>query len=526
MKSLGPRQSFRREIVIAMSAAFAVSAVGSALLIIYITRDRTFSLGRDQAASFVAAVAPKMAYGLLIEGADRSVAEKALRESTQRPDVVFAGLYGLDGAEVVQLGDPEISLPRSAVFDLRKENEVVVKSSRHWHAVAPVVLTSSLTIEGPAKPTVLGHLYVVWSHAPYQALHDAIVVATTIGAVTSLLAGLSWIAWRSRRLTKPIVDLAKVMDLGTINDSITAPLTGTAEIDRIADAFNRLMTRLADHRGILEQTVAQRTSALRQTNDELRVAIADAQQAERFKSAFLAAVSHEMKTPLHAIDAGLRDALHELEFVSDDATASEVRAHLLSVIGQKEQLLTQINQILDYARAKAGRHTLNWRQLDCVEFTRQINKLFQPIAKSRHNKLTVRHIGNDSFVTDCEKLNAITINLLSNACNFTSHGRVEMFISVMDRQMLLAVEDTGCGIDSSLIDSVWEEFRQADMGENRSKGGTGLGLAVTKAFVELLGGSAAIESTLGVGTRVTVQIPARDQFVHSPSKGKMANVDV
>lgn len=510
MKVLGARRSFRRELVVAMGGVLVLSGIGSAVLVTFLTYERTARLGQTQAEQFVSAVAPEMSYGLLIARDDNSIAKAMLATLARRPDVTFAQLSDQSAGIFVDVGSSESSLDSHALKTLRERASSGVTSLQtpgHWHVLAPVTLTSTVELGGAKEHTHLGHLYVVWSRADYESLYRSIALTIALGTLLTLAFGLTWTVVRSRRLTQPIVSLAHAMDNASADEGIRARGNGTVEIDQMAAAFNKLMQRLEEHRDGLERVVAERTADLRSANDELRNAIYDAQQAERFKSAFLAAVSHEMKTPLHSIDASLRDALHECEFLQDDVDASDLRAHLGIALAQKQQLLSMINQILDYARAKAGRHTLYLRTVRIEDMVQRLQRLFLPIARENDNSLVIRAEGQSSLMTDADKLGAICINLLSNACKYTTGGTVSMCLSVFDGQATLVVEDNGCGIDAHLLDAVWEEFRQGDMGENRTAGGTGLGLAVTRAFVQLLGGTAVLHSTKGKGTRVTVRLP-------------------
>lgn len=509
MKLLGPAKSFRRELTVAMGGALVLCALSSAALIMVITFGRTTQLGKEHAEEFVKAVAPEMSYGLLIAREDGKVAETTLKTLAQRPDVMFAQLFDADGAPVMSVGQTTDRLPIAELTRLRARslNGVAAHAESHWHVVAPVVMQSSLRSEEAARTQLLGHLYVIWSRDQYEAIYTSVALAIAAVSFITIVGGLAWTVRRSRRLTAPIVELARSMDNASLEHGIRAKGNGTAEIDRMAAAFNQLMQRLDDHRDQLEQTVQERTAELRNTNEELRLAMYDAQQAERFKSAFLAAVSHEMKTPLHSIEAYIRDALNELEFAGDAIESGEARAHLMTALAQKEQLLGLIKQILDLARAKAGRHTLRLSEVNVKEWLAGLRQTFSPLAKAKNTALTITHDGLPRLLTDRQKLSTIAENLLTNACTYTSGGSISLRMECTAAETVLVVSDTGCGIDAHLVDVVWEEFRQGDMGETRSTGGTGLGLALTKAYVELLTGTVKLESVKNEGTTVTVILP-------------------
>ncbi len=497
-----------------MGGALVLCALSSAALVMIITFGRTTQLGKEHAEQFVKAVAPEMSYGLLIAREDGKVAETMLKTLAQRPDVMFAQLFDADGSPVMSVGRSEDRLANADLTRLRARSLSGVASSAgaHWHVVAPVVMQSTLGADEAARTQLLGHLYVIWSRDQYEEIYTSIALAIGAVSLITIVGSLAWTIRRSRRLTAPIVDLARSMDTASLSHDVRAIGNGTAEIDRMAAAFNMLMERLADHRDHLEQTVQARTSELQSTNEELRLAMHDAQQAERFKSAFLAAVSHEMKTPLHSIDAYIRDALSELEFLGDAIDSAEVRSHLMTALAQKEQLLGLIKQILELARAKAGRHTLRLAEINVKDWLAGLRQTYSPIAKSKKNLLAITHEGAPHLVTDPQKLSAIAENLLTNACTYTCAGAVSLRLTCTTEETTLIVSDNGCGIDANLVDVVWEEFRQGDMGETRSTGGTGLGLAVTKAYVELLKGSVKLEGVKNEGTTITVVLPVLEKI--------------
>jgi signal transduction histidine kinase len=281
------------------------------------------------------------------------------------------------------------------------------------------------------------------------------------------------------------------------NATARAPLIGPDEVVTISRVYNRVMDRLDVEATELEAKVERRTA-------ELRAATDAAQAAERTKTAFLAGVSHEMKTPLHVIEANARDVLNELEFIRG---ADQARDHLATILSQSGELALRVSQILEFARADAGGYEPQREEFQLVDFAADVRVRSEQHAKRNRNSLDVDVAGEYAY-TDRDMLLQIVSNLVLNACKFTEGGRVRVAIRRMATFLEVEVEDTGCGIPPAQQAVVWQAFRQADMGEGRRFGGFGLGLAIVRKCTETLGGTVELTSEVNQGTRVVVRIPA------------------
>ncbi|MBP2313613.1 PAS-domain containing protein [Azospirillum soli] len=232
-----------------------------------------------------------------------------------------------------------------------------------------------------------------------------------------------------------------------------------------------------------------------------------AEAAAEAKSAFLGNMSHELRTPLNAIigfSEILKDQLlgplGEPKYAEFAADIHEGGAHLLGII----------NDVLDMARIEAGEHHLMRETIDLGTVVRSCLQML----RDRAAKGEVALIDDTGplpvgLYADRRAVMKILLNLLSNAVKFTPPGgRARVTVGPDETgAVVLRVEDTGVGIPSDALSRVFEPFQQADMNLNRQHEGAGLGLTITRALVELHGGSIALASTQGHGTTVTVRFP-------------------
>ena len=230
--------------------------------------------------------------------------------------------------------------------------------------------------------------------------------------------------------------------------------------------------------------------------------------ANRAKSTFLANMSHELRTPLNAV-IGYGELVQEdvaeagLEHCVDD---------LDRILASSKHLLGLINDVLDLAKVEAGKVDVLEEEIAVAELTRDVAAAVEPLVKRNGNVFELETDGDvGTIVSDSTRLRQILFNLLSNAAKFTKDGRVSLTArrqSVGDQVAVeFVVADTGIGMTLAQQEHVFDSFRQADASTTREYGGTGLGLTITKHFVELLGGRVSLLSTLGQGSEFTVRIP-------------------
>lgn len=246
--------------------------------------------------------------------------------------------------------------------------------------------------------------------------------------------------------------------------------------------------------------------------EELLWAKEKAVESDRLKSAFLANLSHEIRTPMNAI-------LGFSELLNDPDMEDENKEIFLSRINQAtHQLLHIITDIVDISKIEAGQETTHPEVFNLNELLEEIKNLFEPLASLKNLKISLhKNIPADlqNVRSDPKKLRQILNNIIGNALKFTEKGAVEIKVEINEPQLIFSVTDTGIGIDPSLHEVIFDRFRQAELGNSRKYGGTGIGLSLAKSYVELLGGTIRIDSSPGKGSTFTFEIPYHPVFSHT-----------
>ncbi len=246
---------------------------------------------------------------------------------------------------------------------------------------------------------------------------------------------------------------------------------------------------------------------LNRMSDELGRLYDQLEAANRHKSEFLANMSHELRTPLNAV-IGFSDVLLERTF-GDMNDKQEQYIGIIQSSGR--HLLSLINDILDLSKIEAGRMELELSQFD-VEMAVDNTVTLVRDRAARHDLTLTVEVEPDlpPAVGDERKIKQILLNLLSNAVKFTPDGgRIGVRAGRTDGGIEVAVTDTGVGIAPEDQAAIFEEFRQVGSDYVRKREGTGLGLALTRRFVELHGGQVRVESELGKGSTFTFTLPER-----------------
>lgn len=242
--------------------------------------------------------------------------------------------------------------------------------------------------------------------------------------------------------------------------------------------------------------LAQQRDTEKKLNEQLNA-------ATQSKLVFFTNVSHDLRTPLTLI----AEPVEQLE-MADYLTPQH---HALIKIASKNVKILRrlINQILDFRKYENGKLTVNLSEVHIAELMRDWTESFNAIARKRDIKLNV-DILIDSSVTlaiDVEKIERVFFNLMSNAFKYTAdNGKIHLVCSCDDSQLIFSVEDTGQGIAVEDLGNIFDRFYQVD---KIHPNGSGIGLSLAKAFIELHGGSINVESILGKGRKFTVTLPVR-----------------
>lgn len=250
--------------------------------------------------------------------------------------------------------------------------------------------------------------------------------------------------------------------------------------------------------GKLESQVQE----LRQANDELR-------QLDRMKSEFVSTVSHELRTPLNII-IGHGEVLEDELFGSLNG---HQKRYISNIVRSSRHLYDLVQDILDLSKIESGRLTLHRRRFPLDEALEELRLILEPLAKQKEVYFSFQ-VEDDvtTIIADRLRFKQIIQNLLSNAMKFTSPcGSVTCIISKpFEGGIQIEVIDTGIGIALEDQAMIFERFRQVDSSASRSGEGTGLGLALTREFVELHGGTISVSSQLGHGSTFMVILPQQE----------------
>jgi len=268
----------------------------------------------------------------------------------------------------------------------------------------------------------------------------------------------------------------------------------------------------------LESGLAAAIVRAETSREEAVVAKDSAERANRLKSMFLATMSHELRTPLNAI-IGFSELMHgELYGSLGDARYREYSG---LIQGAGRHLLSLINDVLDMSKIEAGKFELHRESFDIREIIRDCLDLMR--ERAQHGDV---ELSEDIQATplgikaDRRAIKQILLNLLSNAIKFTpAGGRVIVHAKSANNSLVISVEDTGIGIPADQVSRLGNPFVQVRNSAGAAHEGTGLGLALVRALAEIHDGRLKIESVLGQGTIVSVDLPGASDRLQSASAG-------
>ncbi len=312
----------------------------------------------------------------------------------------------------------------------------------------------------------------------------ALAIAILVGMITS------------RLIAKPIQRLSQAA--AAIADGELETRVNIQDINELAvlsTSFNQMASELQESFENLETKVADRTIELQKAKEQAEV-------ANVAKSEFLANMSHELRTPLNAI-------LGFTQVMNRDRSLNKSQLENLGIIGRSgEHLLALINDVLDMSKIESGRIALHKTDFDLRESLYLVVEMFQMRADTKDLYLKLEQSADlPQFIrTDEKKLRQVLINLINNALKFTKIGGITINVKLENLEdngslahIHFSVVDTGAGIAADEADKVFDPFMQTESGR-KSEQGTGLGLPISRKFVQLMGGDITFKSEVGVGT--------------------------
>jgi len=244
--------------------------------------------------------------------------------------------------------------------------------------------------------------------------------------------------------------------------------------------------------------------------NDLKKAKEKAEESDRLKSAFLANMSHEIRTPLNGI-------LGFTQLLKINNLPAEERIECLDVIEESgARLLDTVNDVIDISKIESGQIQMHYAPVNINEQLRYLHSFFSTEARQRNLKLVFNYQMSDkeaTIISDKNKLTAILKNLIKNALKYTMKGRIELDLFRANDFFMFKVTDTGIGIPEDRQNAIFDRFVQADLEDKDAREGAGLGLSITKAYVEMLGGDLGLQSVEDQGSSFYFTTPVKKEVL-------------
>ena len=275
----------------------------------------------------------------------------------------------------------------------------------------------------------------------------------------------------------------------------------------------------------INEEFQQINEELNHANFELIGAKEKAEESDRLKSAFLANMSHEIRTPMNGI-LGFADLLKEPELTGEE------RQEYIGIIEKSGlRMLNIINDLIDISKVESGQMEIFISEINVNEQIEYIFNFFKPEVQKKGMRLFFQNgLKNEEAViqTDREKLYAILANLVKNAIKYSDTGSIEFGYTLKEKHLVFFIKDTGIGIPDDKKEAIFNRFIQADITDKRAFQGAGLGLAISKSYVEMLGGSIWVESEEGKGSTFYFTIPYNskpEDFISAKKLAPLVPID-
>ena len=390
--------------------------------------------------------------------------------------------------------------------DKPEESKLLLSQGKHLYYGAVRATKTCLSCHRQLNPDLaegdlLAMIKIEFPTGPIvEEFHTNRALLISIALVTAILILMGSYLIVRYVIVKPVKHLKEVADAissGELN--VRSEIQTGDEFEDLSHAFNRMLRNLV----AMQDRLRKVNNDLDRKVDELAQANLALYESNRLKSDFLARVSHELKTPLHAI-LGFSELL-------ESATGLNEKQHrwVTNIRTSSNQLRGLIEDILDLAKIEAGKMQLALSNFDVTDVCQGILTMFQQMAEKKNIELRgIFAPGLPRLRQDAVKLRQILNNLISNAIKFTPEGgRVVLKVDCDGAFVILRVQDTGVGIAPEEQELIFEKFRQAGNLMTREHGGTGLGLSIVRELAKLLGGEVSLHSELGRGSTFTVRLP-------------------
>ncbi len=374
----------------------------------------------------------------------------------------------------------------------------------HYTAFVLLALPAGIALLLLGPPAGLGVAGLISLMVPAMpaGLLSAEVRLVTLWAIWCTL-GLVWLATRPLRITGQLAWSSYQRSQQLLEQSRDFQLKLQQTLDDLTFANQHLerLNRLAN--------------GLRQAEEEAR----------RAKEQFVANVSHELRTPLNMI-IGFTEMIVNTPATYHVSLPAALLADLTVVLRNSQHLASLVDDVLDLSQIEAGRMALTKERVQLREIAEEAVTAVQPLYESKGLYLR-KEIEADlpPILADPTRMREVLLNLLSNAGRFTQSGGVTVSLTRRGQEIVASVADSGPGIEAAAIDRMFQPFQQLDTSIRKKFGGTGLGLTISRSFVDMHGGRMWVESTIGRGTTFFFSLPLSTQEAALPGALQWLNAD-
>jgi two-component system, sensor histidine kinase len=493
------KSSLHFKMLAATSLTVTVALISSFIILIVIELYIDYSQAENELTIVGKAVSSNIHSSLVFD--DQKFANQAMKIFKIEDNIQYAQLFRKDGSLFSQYHQ-DIITTTTATYIQGQEG-----LSRQGLSL---IYREKLYLD----KNLIGTLFI--SYELFYLLLWVFYKAIILLFIFIISAALAFNVWSKLHppITQPIFLLLDFMDRITSNHdySLQVPKQTEDELGLLIDGFNEMLMQIRNRDQLLENHTKQLELRIEERTHDLMQEKLKAENANRYKSEFLATMSHEIRTPLNGV-IGLTQLLSRQGLTTEQ---NEI-VDKLSI--SAKVLLQLINNVLDLAKIEAGKLNLDNTNFNLKNILNETITTFENPASEKGLKLLSDLDSSipEHLLGDSNRISQILINLISNAIKFTDSGTITIKVEIrknteIEVLLLLSVIDTGIGVTQQQQENIFTHFTQADNSISRQYGGTGLGLSICKHLVELMGGKISIQSSLGKGCTFNCLIPIAKQL--------------